>query len=365
MELKSKVGPIVAIALTGAAVLWVYAGGNGITAAQHDDKSVTNNQPQANSTPPHDDHKFSVQAKMINAQAVTLHLALSGQTQADKTLTITNTVKGKVVNKYADKGAYLKQGDPILQIDVRSLKSQIEQARLLVKQRELELEGLKKLKAKNLTSSVNLAQAKTNLASAKASLESLEVNLENAKVVAPFSGVLNTMNVEQNQMLGDNTPIGTLVSIDPLRIQVNIPQSKIGDIHQGTVANVQLESGITTHGTVSYMSAEADQASRTISVELLVNNPDNRIPAGITADVDFTIGTQNAQAFSAALLTLNNDGNTAVKILDKENRVIVKPVTIVKSERDQVWVTGLPDEVKLITVGQGFVSGGDLVDVHM
>ncbi len=52
------------------------------------------------------------------------------------------------------------------------------------------------------------------------------------------------------------------------------------------------------------------------------------------------------------------------KVLDVDNIVTLMPVEIVKSERDKVWVTGLPDNVNIITVGQGFVAPGDKVNAH-
>jgi len=71
-----------------------------------------------------------------------------------------------------------------------------------------------------------------------------------------------------------------------------------------------------------------------------------------------------AHAFSAALLTLDDNGHTAVKTLNIDNEVVVSPVEILKSDRDQVWVSGLPQNINLITVGQGFTKAGDIVDAY-
>lgn len=373
MELKNKAGPIFAITITVAAVLWMIAGGHGITTAQHDDPSSTKssedsspkeNALNSNANKSLSTQQYSVQAKTIHAQMTELHLTLSGQTLADKTLMLTNSYKGKIVALYADKGDFLKKGEPILQIDTRALKSQIKEATLLTQQRSIELDGLTKLKAKNLASNVKLAEAKTNLAAAQSNLKTLEIHLENATVTAPFTGTLNTLTVKQGQIVGEDTPIGSLISLDPLRIQVSIPQNKIQQIKIGTLGEVRLESGFETTGSVSYISAEANQESRAISVELSIHNPTHKIPTGLTADVDFTLTKQKAQAFSPALLTLDDNGHTAVKVLNDRNQVTILPVSIVKSGRDNVWVTGLPDTVNLITVGQGFVSAGDTVEAH-
>jgi multidrug efflux system membrane fusion protein len=223
---------------------------------------------------------------------------------------------------------------------------------------------MKKLKAGNYASKVNLAQAETDLASAQAAEQALRVDLENATVVAPFSGILNTLDVQRGQIIGDKTAIGNLISLNPIRITVNIPQNKVHQIKLRTTGEITLESGQTAEGIVSYISATANEASRSISVELLVDNPDNTIQAGLTAKVDFILEEQKAQAFSPALLTLDNDGKTAVKTIDINNKVALTAVDIIKSGRDNIWVSGLPDRVNIITVGQGFVKVGDKVDAH-
>jgi multidrug efflux system membrane fusion protein len=293
-----------------------------------------------------------------------MHLPLSGKTLADETLQLINSYQGRIIKLPVEKGRFIKKGSSIVQIDTRTLKVQIEQAGLLVKQKQLELDGIRKLNAGNLTSKVNLAQAETDLASAKATEKSLLVDLENANVTAPFTGILNTLEVQEGQVLAVGATIGTLVSVNPIKVSVNIPQNKIQLIKLGTQGNIRLESGYEAEGFVSYISTTANESSRTISVEMQVDNPDNAIPAGLTAAVDFILDQQRAHAFSPALLTLDDSGRTAIKTISIDNTVVVSPVEIIKSERDQVWVRGLPDNVNIITVGQGFVSAGDKIEAH-
>jgi len=200
--------------------------------------------------------------------------------------------------------------------------------------------------------------------SAKATLSSLEIDLENTLLIAPFSGILNTLDVEIGQLIQNNATIGNFVSINPLTIEINVPQKKIKRIQPGLNANVELSTGDTVKGTISYVSAVADNDTRSIAIEIKVPNQDNKIPAGITAHVDLDLPQRMAHAFSAALLTLDDNGNTAVKTLSIDNEVIISPVEVLKSDREQVWVSGLPQNINLITVGQGFTKAGEIVDAY-
>ncbi|BFM48380.1 efflux RND transporter periplasmic adaptor subunit [Marinomonas sp. THO17] len=364
MELKSKAGMITALCIAGGLVAWMTLGGNGIISSPH--QTQIPQETMVTSTDKAQENKlaYSVQAKTLSAQIIEIHLPLSGQTMANDTLVLSNHYQGKITRLNVEKGDFVTQDQSLLEIDSRTLKSQIEQAKLLIQQRELELDGMKKLNEGNLSSKVNLAQAQTDLASAKANLQSLLVDLEDANLKAPFAGIINTLDVKQGQVLSVGSQVATLVSLNPIKISVNIPQNKIQQIQLGTIGKVQLESGYQAEGTVSFINAMANESSRTVQVEIEVPNPDNKIAAGLTASVDFVLEKQKAHAFSPALLTLDDSGHTAVKIIDIDNKVKIVPVVIVKSERDQVWVKGLPNNVNIITVGQGFVAAGDSVDAH-
>lgn len=365
MDLKSKAGPITAVTVLGAAVVWMAVGGNGITQAQAQNASSSASAPAVEQKVSDETLlKKKVQAQVIRAQIMADSITLSGTTQPSKEIQLTSGAAGKVRNILFEKGDYVKEGKAILSIDTRALKADIANAKALIAQRQLELDGAVKLKKQKYSSAVNVATSKADLTSAKAALRTLEIDLENTRLIAPFSGILNTLDVEVGQLVQSNAAIGNFVSINPLTIEINVPQNKISRIQQGLNANVQLSTGDIVEGTVSYVSSVADNDTRSIAIEIKVPNQDNKIPAGITAHVDLALPQRMAHAFSAALLTLDDDGKTAVKTLNIDNEVVVSPVEIIKSDRDQVWVSGLPQNINIITVGQGFTKAGEIVDAY-
>jgi multidrug efflux system membrane fusion protein len=62
------------------------------------------------------------------------------------------------------------------------------------------------------------------------------------------------------------------------------------------------------------------------------------------------------------LLSLADDGTVGVKVVDNDERVKFYPVELAGSTPEGMQVTGLPDDIRLITVGQGFVTEGQRVD---
>jgi len=114
-------------------------------------------------------------------------------------------------------------------------------------------------------------------------------------------------------------------------------------------------------GAIRYLAPVADRNTRTFRVELAVPNPYN-VRAGLTAELQLSGPTLSAHDLSPALLTLADDGVVGVKTVNSNNRVEFYPVEIVGSSANGVLVTGLPDLVTVITVGQGFVNVGQQVE---
>ena len=79
--------------------------------------------------------------------------------------------------------------------------------------------------------------------------------------------------------------------------------------------------------------------------------------------VEFETEIVQAYEISPGLISIADDGRFGVKTVDADNRVRFFEADIVSSDPDTLWLTGLPETIRLITVGQGFVQPGDIVEV--
>ena len=69
-----------------------------------------------------------------------------------------------------------------------------------------------------------------------------------------------------------------------------------------------------------------------------------------------------AHRISPSLLTLDDAGNIGVKIINDDGEVEFVVADVALSSNEGVWVAGLPDLATIITVGQGFVVPGTMVN---
>ena len=110
------------------------------------------------------------------------------------------------------------------------------------------------------------------------------------------------------------------------------------------------------------MAPVADEATRTYTVELEINNDDGKLRAGGTAELRVPAERVLAHRISPSLLTLDDAGNIGVKIINDDGEVEFVVADVALSTNEGVWVAGLPDLATIITVGQGFVVPGTMVN---
>jgi len=81
----------------------------------------------------------------------------------------------------------------------------------------------------------------------------------------------------------------------------------------------------------------------------------------MTAEIALPLSEVMAHRVSPSVLTLSDAGEIGVKAVGPDDRVVFHPVDIVDTDNAGMWITGLPDEVTLITVGQEYVGQGETV----
>ena len=90
-------------------------------------------------------------------------------------------------------------------------------------------------------------------------------------------------------------------------------------------------------------------------------NPDGAIASGLSVQVRIPTGQVTAHFISPAILSLSEDGRLGVKTVGDGDVEAFHEVAVERAQRDGVWVSGLPERARIITIGQGFVSQGETV----
>ncbi len=346
---------IVAFCIAATAMVWILSGivMPAAPRAVDDDISLSAAQGQ---------QIVQVRVRDSTAQPVVNDVIVTGRTQPSRRVDLRAETAGQIVELKAEKGASVQEGDVIALLEEGDRTARMQEGKERLKQREIEYKAAKSLETKGFNSRIRLAQARADLESAKTFLKSAQVDLDNIAIRAPFDGVIDKKNIDLGDFVSVGDMLYTFVDLDPVKLVCFVTERAVGEIQTGATARASLLNGMAVEGVVSYIAAESDPQARTFEVEIDVPNPDMVISAGMTAKIYIPVAERKAHKISPSILTLNDAGEMGVKIIDENNRVLFLPVYILSDEPDYMWVDGLPQKVRLITVGQDFVISGQLVN---
>lgn len=302
----------------------------------------------------------AVSVRTSVAKPVTLYFQAEGQAQPVRATSLRTETAGDVAEVRVEKGDDVEEGEVIARLTTNRAEADLSRAREEEDRARREFENAQELLDRGVATLDRLSQARATLAAAEAQVTTAKEALESTVVAAPFDGRIETLILDEGEFFSANSEVGRIVDIDPLIVEIRVPQQMLSRIENRQTAQVSFITGETREGTVSFIGSAAATDTRTFLAEIEVPNVNGVIPAGISADVRMVTGQENAHFVSPSVISLNPEGALGIKTV-VDGIVEFHEVRVVRSQVDGLWVTGLPDEVELITIGQGFVRAGDAV----
>ena len=334
------------------------------------------------------------------AQTIDSAVILRGRTEAARQVTVAAETSGLVVSDPLRKGAFVEKGEELCRLDPGAREASLAEARARlteaegrvpealasvaeanarVREAEINLNAAQQLSRDGFASETRLVSAQaamdaanagvqranSGVKSAEAGIEAAEAAVETAEreidrltIRAPFEGLLETDTAELGSLMQPGALCATIIQLDPIKLVGFVPEADVSKISVGAMAGARLTSGREVQGRVTFLSRSADERTRTFRVEVEVANEDLSISDGQTAEILVASDGRSAHLLAQSTLTLDDDGVLGVRTINKDNIATFMPVTLLRDTAEGVWVTDLPDEVDIITVGQEFVIDG-------
>jgi multidrug efflux system membrane fusion protein len=359
MKFPIKPSYLIAFALAAGSAGWIYSG-------QMEEDPLADPQAETaeqQAQEPAAETKALPSVRVAESRA-TDHRAIllyTGRTEADRRAVLRAETEGRVIEIGASVSDPVATGKVIAKLATNDRYAKLKQAESLVRQREIEYEAARQLAGKGFQTESKKAEAEANLSSARASLEEIRVDLGRTTIEAPFDGVIETRSVEVGDYVQVGDEIAVIADFDPIVVTIQVSEREISRVDAGVTAEIQMLDGQTHFGLVSRIAPTADSATRTFEVELEVANQGDGLLDGMTAKVFLPAQEVSAHRITPALLALSDDGAVGVKAVDAQNKVVFYPIEIVEDTAGAMWVSGLPETVTLITVGQAYVAPGATV----
>ena len=295
----------------------------------------------------------------------TVELVLPGNVIAWHETTIYARTNGYVVRWLVDFGSHVKKGDLLAEITTPEVNAELRQAVAEVKTAEANynLAQISANRWRNLwkTDSVSKQEMEekvsneqttaATLMSARANRDRLRELVGFERVVAPFDGVIMSRTTDIGRLINAGSsgpvPLFRMVQANPLRVYIKIPEYFSGHITSRISAVLSFHQlpGKTFAATLLNTAEAIDPATRTLLVQLKVNNPHYELLAGSFAEVHLKLPTINAVILPVNTLIFREHG-MQVATIDADNKAVIKSITIGKDFGDAVEVVSgiLPNE---------------------
>ncbi|RZU43437.1 efflux RND transporter periplasmic adaptor subunit [Edaphobacter modestus] len=287
-------------------------------------------------------------------------LVLPGNVQAFTQAPIYSRTNGYLKKWYFDIGAHVRQGQLLAEIETPEVDQQLQQSRAELDrmQANMELAGVtsnrwQSLLAKHAVSQQETDQARSNYIAAQAAVDASKANVRRLeqlqnyeKIVAPFDGVITARNTDIGDLIDAGSSSSNpralfqLATTGKLRVYAAVPEVYADSIHNGDTADLTQDSNPSEKipGTIVRNAKAIDLASRTLNVEVDVNNRDNRLLPGAYVFVHFHVpGGANAFTVPSNTLLFRAEGLRVAVV--RNDRVELAPVTIGQDYGNTVEIT--------------------------
>ena len=262
-------------------------------------------------------------------------------------------------------GEPVSKGQPIIHLNKDLLQAAYDRALAQYDYDEREYERILGLYESGATSKTELDDAGTRRQVSRASLAEATRQLERTTIAAPINGILNRLPREVGEYVVPGDDVAEIVDIDTVKIAVDVPERDVHCFHVGDHAAVLLQGDEQepTAGDITYISALADEGTRTTRLEITVPNRDHGLRSGQIARARLTRRVlQDAIMIPLDAVIPLEEGRVVYVVNDDHAERRVVELGFIKGHRVRV-LGGLGAGDRLIVAGHRYVGPGQTVNV--
>ncbi len=309
-----------------------------------------------------------------------VEIVLPGNIQAWHETTIYARTNGYVVNWIVDIGDHVKKGDLLAEISTPEVNAQLRQTEADLKTAEANhyLAETTAKRWQNLwkTDSVSKQETDEKVSNEKATAAIVMSTLANRdrlrdlvsfeRVVAPFDGVIMSRTTDIGRLInaGSGTvPLFRIVQSNPLRVYIRVPEYFSDNIMPGLTAELHLPQHPRKNFPAKLIgTAKAiDVSTRTLLIQLQVDNAENELLAGSYAEVHLKLPAKDSVILPVNTLIFRAEG-MQVATIDGDSKVIFKSITIGHDFGDTVEVVAgvKPNESVILNPPDSLLNGQEV-----
>jgi len=275
-----------------------------------------------------------------------------GVVEAMHRSTVSAETSGRIVELPYDVDDYVPEGDIIVRFDNESQKAQLasaqaglEEARARLARARADFERMKRLVEKGTVSRSTFENAEAEYKSAKARVDAAQSELDKAReeldrtlVRAPYGGVVTDRHVELGEMAQPGTPLMTGLSLESLRVVVDVPQQFIGALREHQKATIFTPDGSQVPAATLRVFPYADASTHTFRVRAVLPRGRHGVFPGMLVKVAFMTGQREVLLIPGQALVRRSE-LTAVYVRDpRDGSLALRQIRAGRRFNDRIQV---------------------------
>ena len=309
--------------------------------------------------------KTNVRIKQVNLESLSIQSTYVGYLLPNKRVLMRSEIDGVIEKIDFEEGDEITKGKRLVDISTKEHRLKLKIAITDSNLADINIKRDEKLAAQNLIPNAQLDQTKTRAESASLNKELAEISLNKSLISSPLKGTIKTRHIKVGEFVRKGDKLVEILDIDKIIVKVNIPEQEILSIQVGQNVEVALYimEKKTFLGRVKNIGLEADSSNRTFPVEILVDNKERQLRAGMLARATFTKNVDQDQIVIPRHTVLERDQGRVVYVFE-DGKAFRRDITIGLSQLDQVQVVqGLNKGELIVVEGHTKLTDGEEVNV--
>lgn len=301
----------------------------------------------------------AVTTLILRPQTWTPSLKAVGSVRAVHAVNVSTDMAGIVSEIHFDSGQSVKKGALLvrLQADQETAQRHAAEARLQLAQ--LEVRRKQELQTKAALAPSEIDAAQNELSQAQAGVELAQALLARKTIRAPFDGLLGIRTISVGQFLNPGSTVVSMHSLDPVRVQFSLPQSQLSHAVLQRPVLIRIPDLRTEpwKGTLTALDSSLSDASRSLTVEATLPNPDHSLRHGMFVNVELPLPEEPGAFIVPASSVLYAPYGDSVYVVRDSQSPEGKPVKSV-SQRTVQLGEARGDQVRIL---KGLQEGDEIV----
>lgn len=335
---------------------------------------------------------LTVEMAAVKRGDLAAHLTVVGNLIGLQTVEVAPKTGGRLQTVSVQLGDAVRRGQVMAKIEDREIREQVNQAeaslevsKATIRQREADLkvaelnfersknlfqrqllakQSLDDAESKYLAAEAQIDLSKAQLNQTDARLQELRINLQNTTVTSPVDGFVAKRHVDPGAMVSQNQPVASVVEISRLKLIVNVVEKDLRLVDTGDTGDVEVDAypGEKFRGRIARVAPVLDPATRTASMEIEIQNSDNRLKPGMYARVSLVVEERKGTLVAPKSAVIDFESKRGVWVPNDEKRATFVPVELGIEDAERIEIkSGLNEGDRIVTTGATAVRNNDVL----